>query len=326
MLECTRDNPMRVTDWRWRRAIGIAERTQPNASRTYDGDIGASWIRKGVALHRDLNRCRNEWDRVELSRKRPALFWAYRLYDDENAELKWEVEARLLAHCSDWEIGYACGLPPEVVEAYEQLFFNVRDKLRHRGYVLHCVIGPAVQRGLAERDYDLLWKLYGYFYGPYVIDSLTSKCVNPTWCPSADNAGAAIQSDAVGTMKLKAGIAAKTVRVDAQTQLELLNAFNQFVEIERTTDSSDKAQDIVLNHINAMMTILPFNIAGRNPRDNHRMVAVNPVHSFDSTAVELSFEETMKVSFGQRLPNERGLQALAFPQQTIEAELAGGNP
>lgn len=182
-----------------------------------------------------------------------------------------------------------------------------------------------MQRGLSEREYDVLWKLYSYYYGSDVLEALASKMVNPAWCSTPDAVNSAFQEDAIGTMKMKAAIAAKTVPVSFNTQIELLHIFTKFVEVERTTDTVGKAQNQMLEHITAMLANLPFSIGSRDPRDEQKQIAASPAHRFDESKVELGFEEMMAVSVGHRLPNTKMLEAMSYPPLPVRDEEVGGS-
>lgn len=313
LLECSRDNPYRPPDWRWQRALGIVDETQPNPTRRYDGPVGFKWIRRAVTFRRAMRASPTDELKRRVANRFPDLFWAHYAWEEDTNPTKHQLEAYLLARAENWTIGFKCGMVPSQVEAYACLFYDVREKLDHPAYILHSVIGPALQKSLSDREFSALWKVYAYYYGPHVLDALASKMVNPAWCSSPDTVSNALQDDAIGTMKMKAALAAKTVPVSFNTQIDLLNIFTKFIEIERTTDSAGKAQDQMLEHITAMMVNLPFAIGNRNPREGDMIVAAGPMDRFDRAAVELSFEETMVVSSGQALPNADMLQQMQYP-------------
>jgi len=310
-LEYAAQNPFRPADWRWQRATALFEGTPGAmaANRRLDGPDGFTWINTALRFLREYNTARTETARARLSERRPGLFWAYWIWRSTNP-LKHVIEAQLLARSSAYSIGYRCNTAPDVINAYEAMFFNVNDKIQHRSYILNCVIGPAIHRGLTEREYDLLWKLYGYFLGPAIVDALEGKFANPTWCGTPTAVGAAVMDDAISTLKLKAAIATKTVKVDQYTQLAIMDAFTKFVEIERTTDSAGKAQEQILDHISAMMTTLPFNVGGRVARG---LTLNSPVDAFEKTAIELNYEEVLRLSVRQPIAHQQILQRLTFP-------------
>ena len=325
LLQHAAQNPFRPPEWRWRRAMSLHDQV-PGAmlpSRRVDGLDGFKWITAAVRFYREYSRATTESAKAALAERRPEIFWAYWAWSSVNP-IKWIIEAQILARSNDHAVGFRCNMPPKYVAAYEALFFNVRDKLQHRSYILNCVIGKAIHDGLSEREYDLLWKLYGYFLGPCIVDALEGKFANPTWCGDPVNVGAAVMDDAIGTLKLKAALATKTVRVDSHTQLAIMDAFTKFVEIERTTDSAGKAQEQILGHISAMMTTLPFNIGGRVPPKILSHQLQSPADAFDRTALELNYEETLQLSVRQPIAHHDILKSLAFPL-TESTQLLGGH-
>lgn len=310
-LQYSANNPFRPPDWRWRRAVALRDGQSPfRPSRRRDGPEGFRWINRALLFLREYNEVRTEVQRAQLAEHRPDIFWAHWIWNAQANPVRHLIEAHILARSTDYTIGHRCNTPPNVIDAYESLFFNVRDKLQHRSYILNCVMGPAIHRGLSEREYDLLWKLYGYFLGPCIVDALEGKFSNPTWCGTPSAVGAAVMDDAIGTLKLKAAIATKTVQVNQHTQLALMETFTKFVEIERSTDSAGKAQEQILDHISAMMTTLPFNVGGRPSRVTG---ATNPVDAFEKSAIELTYEETMRLSVRQPIAHQNILAALTFP-------------
>lgn len=324
-LSISANNPFRPADWRWKRAVAIYE-GDPSAlpaSRRRDGTDGFKWITTAIRFQREYAAAANDVavvandetinadnSRALLAERRPEIFWAHWCWSS-NHPMKSAIEAQLLARSSDYTIGYRCNMHPAVIACYEALFFNVREKLQHRSYILNCVMGPAIHRGLSEREYDLLWKLYGYFLGPCIVDALEGKFVNPIWCDTPTALGAAVMDDAISTLKLKAAIATKTVAVNATTQMAVMEAFTKFVEIERTTDSAGKAQEQILDHISAMMTTLPFSVGGR--RSKVHTHTITQLDDFEKSAIELTYEETMRLSVGHTISHQNILQSLRFP-------------
>ena len=319
------DNPFRPPNWRWLRANEIHDGLGLPTSMRRDTPMGCKWIKRAHRFLRDYRACNNnDRQKALLAEARHDIFWAHWAWNAELNPQKFSIEAHILARENDFEIGFRCGVQPGVVAAYEALFFNVRDKLQHQKYILNCVLGASVHRGLSEREFDLLWKLYGYFLGPHVLDMLENKFSTTGWCSTPDGVGAAVLDDAISTLKLKAALAAKTVPVNQHTQLALLERFTQFVEVERNTDSSGKAQEQILDHISAMMTSLPFNIGGRDPRNNHMMIDRGNMEPFEISSIELTYEENLRISVGKPIANANTLRSLSFPvteaTQFIEAQ------
>lgn len=301
-------NPFRPVDWRWQRAIRIADGGLPRTTKRIDTPVGFAWIRKALRFLRQQALARTEAATAELVAAFPEIYWARWLWQHPGPQ-RHSVEAHILARSSDFEIGYRCGIPPGTIETYEALFFNVREKLLHPQYIFHTVFGEG-PRSAADAHY-LLWKRYAYALGPHVLTAMESGFTGASWCGTPDTVGAVIQDDAIGTLKLKAAMAAKTISVNPTTQLALLEQFTKFVEVERNTDSAGKAQDQLLSHINAMMEAIPLNVAGFDPKTGRKLPAT-ALSEYDGGAVELTFEETMRVAARRPIANAEMLKALTF--------------
>jgi hypothetical protein len=241
----------------------------------------------------------------------PFMFWPHYIYHDESSQRsRFAIEARILARQTNREIAFHAGCTEEIIEFYEAVYFNVRKKLKCKDYIVNTVIRESESRGPKNREYDLLWKLAGYFHGPRVVDALISGFISPTWVTRAEDVGACFQDLAVNTIKQKAAIAAATVPVDSTTHMNLINSFVKFTDIERNSDSAGQANDQILKNINAMLIALPFGVGTR--AENH--LQQNPaVAQFDDIAAELRSDELINVAIGRANPQLDQLKDLTFP-------------
>lgn len=307
MLNAFRDNPMRAPNWRWLRTLQIDAGGLRAASRV-DGPDGFQWIRRAVRLKRRYEQFINNPSLMySLSQHDHALFWAHHMWAEDKIPTKWAVEAHILAGETDEEIAARLGTQPAVIAAYEAVFFNVRDRLRHREYVLNVVIKDSVTRGLNERQYDLLWKLFGYQAGPLVLDAVIGRFTNPYRPQKEEEVAGFFNDAAIGIIKQKATIAALSVPVNSHTQTLLLDAFVKYVEIERTTDNATKAQATIVENIGAMLDALPFHVGTKLDSEQEKMVP------FDNTAAELRGTELMIVAAGGTINEQPLLEDLKFP-------------
>jgi hypothetical protein len=81
-----------------------------------------------------------------------------------------EAEARILAGQSDEEIAKRLSLSAESVFWFEAAFFQVRDRLASRDWVILKTIGPGIWVG--SPDVWSVWKAVAYFGGVAAMDSL----------------------------------------------------------------------------------------------------------------------------------------------------------
>jgi hypothetical protein len=184
----------------------------------------------------------------------PALYEAYSLYDasDDPTEHRWELEARLLAKESFADIESKMGISPNTIAVYERIFFDVIDRLEMKSLIVHTIIGRAVQTGLAEREYDCLWKLFGYFLGSAVLDALVYKFNCPQHTDSHDGLRAAMRDFAKDTVDIKAGITLLTTPVNWQTRELLLNLWKDLLALEMQAGQAGIGTETFTQNVQAL--------------------------------------------------------------------------
>lgn len=317
MLEFMHSNPWRKPSWRWGRAQGIVEGLQPGTTRRRDGEIGYYWIKKAVKYLTALAAAQDEFTKMSLALDEPALFWASWAFDQDKHPAKYIIESRIMARDTAQNIAYYANCGEEIITAYEALFFDVRDKLDRRDYVNSAIFGDDIQSGIQERKYGILWKILGYAGGPHVLDAAMSKLTAPSWVNQASHVPNFFQEAALATIKKKAAIAAMTVNVNPNTQLDLLATFVKFVEIERTTESQGKVQDQIMSDLTAVLTALPWKRAGvAGPPKG-------PTYDYDMSSVELTCDQLLLLGSGDEIENGQALLEMTFPEDTkpeIEAQ------
>lgn len=306
MLQFMAQNPWRTPNWRWLRATGIEDHGYPATTPRRDTEDGYKWIRRALRFHR-LRDSDNDQHQARLALEFPDIFWAHWAWENNEQPLKHSIEAHILARETNKEIGFKLGCGPEVVEAYEKIFFNVREKLSHREYIINVVLAESVTRGLSDRHYDLLWKMFGFSGGPHVLDAMIDRIGVSSWCARKDGVPKFFNDAALNIMKKKAAIASLTVPINTNTHLHLIEAFVKYVEIERTTDSMGQAQDQIVANLDAMLKILPFDQATKRGADRKMLPR------FDRLSIELNANEMMVVGAGLNLPDANTLEELAFP-------------
>ena len=310
MLNAFRTNPLRAPNWRWLRAVQIDSGGR-KASRQLDGPDGFVWIRRANRLKRHFEQANNNPDALYGAMSRDeAMFWAHSIWSADKSPTRWAIEARILAGESDQEIAHKLGTDVEVIEAYANTFFDVREKIDNMDYVVNVVMADAVTRGLQERHYDLLWKLLGYRGGRYVLDAAISRGIDIPRPDSSGGVSGFFQDFAIHSMKYKAAVASLTVPVNSHTQLPLIDSFVKYVEIEKNSDNATKTQATIVENIGAMLASLPFKVGTKLDSEAMKMLP------FDNGAAELRNDEMMIIAAGGSLTNSNSVQELHFPEKT----------
>jgi hypothetical protein len=152
-------------DDRWRLAGRLARSRCPIAHDDHWVELAARFLQRLVA-------CRDDAERQQLAQDMPDIDGAYRLHQSTDKLARGLVEARLLARQSFEQVGQACHLRPQVVEAYHNVFFDLTGKLQAKGYIMSEVIGASFMVPIDEKDVDILLKQYGHGAGPFAVDDL----------------------------------------------------------------------------------------------------------------------------------------------------------
>lgn len=322
------DHPYRPVNWRWLRARELrAAGAKP--LRRSDDNLIATALRFQI----DLAGCRNPADRRRLFDRSRQVYLAYELYDEDEFAVagrpgrahpaRYEIEARLLARQPRHEIADRLAVPEGAIVYYERLFFNVSDRLRNVGYVIHSVIGPAVHRGLSDREFDVLWKLFGYMWGKAAVDELATTFEGglPRKLTHA-MLTAAWSDDARRTVRRKSALAARALAINSYTQLQLLEVHARFAEVEQKTgDTAGVAGDYLAN-IASMLSGARWGVGAEGASGVDDRI----LQHYDGTSgVEPRAEQLDLLARGEPVEVER----MTFPElpaerrRQLEAQLGG---
>lgn len=145
--------------WRWIRARRLADNNL-NPSRSRDDRFTHRAFRFVKRLRRlDLRA------EERLSCDYPDIYDAFKIYDDTKSGTRWVFEASVMAAEPVEKIAEYLSVPVETLKVYEALYFDVREQLKHRGWVLSNVLMPAATCSVSARDPDVFWKAIAYFGG-----------------------------------------------------------------------------------------------------------------------------------------------------------------
>jgi len=275
-------DPFRETDWRWVRACQLVD--QDRRVR----HLGDNYIRRACRYLR-LQRAGDDYT-IQLHLRDVST--ARDINSRGDGRIRWAIEARLLAGESDDAIASKCGTDAATIDMYEHLFFSVRDRLDQSDYIVHHVMSPAVQSGLAEHDSEALWKMFGYFAGVKVLDLIMYQfgprggAERPADQYLADHSGR--------TMARKAALAAQLVPINGFTAGDILNVYVRFLELEQKAHSSGQSRSLFAKNVEAMLQQLPFTTGSRAAEElgSHRVLQL------DDHGAELSGSELLLAHAG----------------------------
>lgn len=154
-------DPYRRPDWRWERAQYLIDHEMYYSRKRDDIATGIAVKYLRVVARRSVKgrkrRIRSRFGHIDRARRE---------YEEINGN-RLEIETRMLARQSDTAIGYQVDLPPETIQAYRDLFFDIQDRIDLKSYILHIINGPRPSSATSARS---LMQLSAYFQGPEVIE------------------------------------------------------------------------------------------------------------------------------------------------------------
>jgi hypothetical protein len=161
-MELHPKNPIPPTDRRWRIAELVARGFTP-----WETDRENSWIQRAVNYLKTASAAGPEKPAADLADVDAAL----KVHKSDKLT-RGTLEARILARMPADQVAAACGLTVEALQAYEALFFDVRDHLPYPDYLIPVVIGEKLHYGITPEDVDVVLKHVGYVLGPILVDWL----------------------------------------------------------------------------------------------------------------------------------------------------------
>jgi len=167
-------NPCRTAAWRHDHVVKLLEaRPRPRQpSRLHDD----SFIHKYHDFLLRYQRAASEEVRRALFADYKPIWLAHSFYMNADCEGRALLEARYLSRESDERIAERTGFLADAIAWYEKLFFNVRDRLDARDWVVKTIRDTAGRRRrgsdalLSEREIGQFYRLLGYFGGPLILD------------------------------------------------------------------------------------------------------------------------------------------------------------
>lgn len=313
LFNLSKDSPLRPPDWRWKTVVAYRE-----SGSILPRSQNDCFFMDLFKFSERLDAARNAVDYRNLLDDYPEICHAYDIYNNTGGESsRWELEARLLTNETYEVIANNSSIDPGVIEAFEKAFYNVKDRLNKKSWILNCAIGRSLYLGLTERDYDLLWKTYAYYGGSLMLDVVMSKL------------GLEMQvaeTTAQAKTLIKEGLDAQSVtKASAALAVFPINGFTAgaIVQIEQAYRQMAKdgagvaATQVFFQTVDNIMTSLPWSVGTGTIK--HPVLSV--MGDADTRAAELRVSEMISVANGDNLSVSEQTQDMRLP----EPEAKNGN-
>jgi len=275
-------------------------------------------VRFASKFRRLMDRCESDEDKLEALDAQPAMFEAYTIYmgEDDASEVKWELEARLLGGEPVASIEAKLGIDPATIFTYERVFFDVLSRRHSTSLMVHVVIGRSVQTGLAEREYDCLWKLFSYFAGIPVLDAYIWKFNGVKHVESADGVRTAFREIAKDTIMSKAAVTALTLPANWQNNELILGTWQQICGQEQMAGQASGGTEVMMQNVAVL-------VEGFQPLLHKHIHGVDPtpggiIDEIEDTGVRLRSDELAAIATGNDVSGFEHFITAKFPDSQGE--------
>lgn len=262
LAELERYNPLKRPDWRYRRVLSIIQgKSSRGSSRVFDD----RWIKGYRRFLVTYNRPGKQ-SRLRAFKSDPALYYAHRLYHEPDKEWRSILEARILANETPESIAKCFHTIPETVDWYEKIFFDVRDRLGSRDWIIK-VIRQGVDLTLddagdvADDIKFFTYKFFGYFGGPWALDVIIAGVGEVGGPRSYDEVNSWLQEVIVSGLTRKGAIASQLIGVNNFTASGLLRAYATVLK-EKGDGLGDEHVDIYRQHLEALREQIEYRKLG----------------------------------------------------------------
>ncbi|NLX94536.1 MAG: hypothetical protein GXY83_00015 [Rhodopirellula sp.] len=260
------DDPWRPVDWRWRLAGHYAAVEEPPPQACGD-DLLLAWFYQ--LIH---PRCQSDRDRGWLRIWLPYVHEVVRIREHRPTTL--EIEARLLAQEPIPDIVRKLKCSAQSITLFQSLYFDIGDRLEAPGWIAHRVIRLQDDPGTEPLEQlGKLWKMYGYWAGPLVLDELIYDITQGPKPTSADAVKRFFNESATAAIRRKACLALQLLRIDKPSVARrLMRAAQHLMEMdERERRRQHQAGPVIdpLPGVRATLAELPagyLELLRRDPR------------------------------------------------------------
>lgn len=173
----TAENRRRPLDWRWLRARQIVSTGKKNGGRFEDPIVNRACNllaiqndEAGLASLGETAARRSSPDSIpsedlteddRIQAELPDLYDAHIIHTYD-LTTRWQMEAMILSGENTQYIANQTSANAKAVGVYEQLFFDVRDRLKASAFIAGQVLDSASRHDIPVGDPDKWWKVLGY--------------------------------------------------------------------------------------------------------------------------------------------------------------------
>jgi hypothetical protein len=320
LSQMLRDDPARSPAWREDYVSQLVHqgRRPRRSNRRLDDEL---IHRYRVFLERYQTREQEVRDRLYLWDK---PLWYAQAYWERRRDWGARLEAYLLTGADDEYIAEELTMDPRTVAYYEGLFFNVRDRLHARPYIVNVILGTAHERqnelvdGVIDVDIENRFlKLCAYSGGPLVLDMMQCGLADG---PMPTDSVAAVdwlnQAYRVSVQQ-KANTAAKFLPINKFNVLQLLELQQRFLLADAETAAGGLSSGPVQNIVQ-FLDAIKLGVGGAA----YKALPAPSLQQFERSAVEPRADEQYALAQDQVSESLQNQFELAEQHNVIQTAAA----
>jgi len=314
-------NPLRSPAWRFDRVAYMLSHRPTPLRPVHDRDDD------DVKAYREFlvefgNRQTRE-DELDLFPENPGLFIAHMLHHNSDREWRAILQAYILTGLSDGEIAERISTIESAVRWYASLFFDVRDRLRSKAYVVKVIIGrPEDRQGnregtLTAPQRDMLYKLYAFYGGPLAFETLLAGMEEHGWPSRAADMPGWLDRTFKSVTRGKSTAIARAFIHTRWTILGLFQIHMQILQLEQQAAMGGAGMTDITRNISEMLNEIPW-VVGRRGKKTMTKLELK----YSRTSVEPRADEYFDLARNQESEELQGLSNLRM-RLTSEHTAAG---
>lgn len=282
-------DPIREATWRYDTVKSLLGSSKSVRRASFDG-----YIYKAFKFFRRYKECDRD-DRIGLFVGNEALYYAHSIFDSSDRDTRIFLEARILARQTDEEIALRLNTLPSVIEWYEALFFNVRDRLNSPDWIRKIIDGPEAARSLDDRGFEVAVKQMAYRHGIPPLEELIAGTDLNDVITKNDELDDFWDRTINRTMKRRMAMASKTVEINQYnftgnwTQLGSDKALSHQMETDGSRKSS--MEDVIAGMIETVT--FSHGLEASRFIEDQKKLAQNP-------ALEIRADEALNIAAGKQ--------------------------
>jgi hypothetical protein len=259
---------------------------------------GYSFIKKWETICKNTDPLNQEDKLAEIFLENPALYYAYDIFLKPSSDhCKASIEARILARQPSEEIAQVLSLAnARVVDWYEALFFNVRDRIDSVDYISKQVIGPVIGTGISNVRAELSAKFFGYFGGlamlEFALNGTDLSIPRPQAGQSIDAYADAMFNSIIRSRSMTT---AMSMELDTYKVMPLLELHAKLIEEHNKASLNAGPKNQLEETVAALLMSVPWSVG--QSREN--MLKDSSLGSYVGNAVEPRTADLLLLSSGK---------------------------